>query len=288
MSRILVLGDLNLDILADAAESARAGDEVRGVVRVEAGGSAGTFARVAASLGATVVFLGAVGQDIAGDLLERSLRDAGVEPRLRRVDMPSGAILAIRRGHERSMICSRGANDGLREEWIDRRWFDRADHLHLSGYAILADGQRAAARQAIAWASAAGASVSLDPPPANLIQSFGVGEFREELRGVNWLFPNEEEGRTLSRVSGDEAVVHTLAEEYEAGALTLGARGAIAWRGDDVDRCAAGLPLDVNPTGAGDAYAAGFVVALLSGEPLARANHAACAAAVAHLASRGA
>jgi sugar/nucleoside kinase (ribokinase family) len=288
MSRVLVLGDLNLDILADAAESAPAGDEVRGVVRVEAGGSAGTFARVAASLGATVIFLGAVGQDIAGDLLERSLRDAGVEPRLRRVNIPSGAILAIRRGRERSMICSRGANDGLVEEWIDPRWFDRADHLHVSGYALLADGQRAAARRAIAWASAAGASVSLDPPPANLIESFGVNEFREELRGANWLFPNEEEGRTLSGVSDEAAIVHALGEEYEAGALTLGARGAIAWRGGDVDRCAAGLTLDVNPTGAGDAYAAGFVVALLSGASLSRANQAACDAATGYLTRRGA
>jgi len=205
MSRILVLGDLNLDILADAAESARAGDEVRGVVRVEAGGSAGTFARVAASLGATVVFLGAVGQDIAGDLLERSLRDAGVEPRLRRVDMPSGAILAIRRGHERSMICSRGANDGLREEWIDRRWFDRADHLHLSGYAILADGQRAAARQAIAprapsvrapasyssarvWTTASSPDTLESVRPSS---SFGKSQFTPRSSSRNSLTPND-------------------------------------------------------------------------------------------------
>ncbi|MDD5264659.1 MAG: ribokinase, partial [Candidatus Bipolaricaulis sp.] len=61
MSRVVVLGDLNLDVFVSEAPEPRPGAEVRGSVQVVAGGSAGTFARVAAGLGARVVFLGAVG-----------------------------------------------------------------------------------------------------------------------------------------------------------------------------------------------------------------------------------
>ncbi|MCX6094212.1 MAG: carbohydrate kinase family protein [Candidatus Bipolaricaulota bacterium] len=288
MSRIAVLGDLNVDVFVDEARELRPGAEVRGSVQVAAGGSAGTFARVAAGLGARVVFLGAVGRDIAGDLLERSLVDAGVEACLRRGATPTGIVVAIRRGDERSMICSRGANDDLEAGWIDSYWPGYLDHLHVSGYALLAEGPRAAARRAMARAETSGASVSLDPPPANLIEAFGVERFRAELQGVRWLFPNEEEGRLLTGVPAEADIVRRLAEQYEAGALTLGTRGAIAWQAEKVDRCRAERTLDVNPTGAGDAYAAGLVVALLDGKRLDAANRAASAAASRYLSLRGA
>ncbi|MDD5264327.1 MAG: carbohydrate kinase family protein, partial [Candidatus Bipolaricaulis sp.] len=251
-----------------------------------AGGSAGTFARVAASLGARVVFLGAVGRDAAADILERSLVDVGVESRLLRSEAPSGTVVAMRRGNERSMICSRGANDDLDAEWVDAHWPLAVDHLHVSGYALLAEGPRAAARCAIAHAATSGASVSLDPPPASLIEAFGADRFRAELLGVRWLFPNEEEGRLLAGASVAADIVRRLAEDYEAGALTLGAQGAIAWRGKRVDRCRVERTLDVNSTGAGDAYAAGFVVAELNGKPLDAVNQAASAAASRYLGLR--
>jgi len=285
MSRIVVLGDLNLDIGIDETPE-RPGSEVRGSVSVAAGGSAGTFAHVAAGLGASVVFLGAVGRDIAGDLLERSLQGAGIEVHLRRTHTPSGAVVAIRRGDERSMVCSRGANDDLEAEWIDPRWLDGAAHLHVSGYALLDGRQRAAARRAIAMAADGGATVSLDPPPANLMATFGVERFRKELARVQWLFPNEDEGRVLSGKTREADVLSVLAERYQAGAWTLGAGGAIAWRGGAIDRCGVKGRLDVNSTGAGDAYAAGFVHAALDGRPLGEVNRAACDAAYHHLHGR--
>ncbi len=184
------------------------------------------------------------------------------------------------------MICSRGANDDLEAGWIDPHWPDGVDHLHVSGYALLAEGPRAAARRAIALAAAAGVSVSLTPPPANLIEAFGADRFCAELLGVRWLLANEEEGRLLAGASAEADVVRGLAGQYEAGALTLGTRGAIAWRGEEVDRCCAERILDVNPTGAGDAYAAGLAVALLDGRPLDAANRAASAAASRYLSQR--
>jgi len=286
MTRILVLGDLNLDVTVRSPGDLAPGDEVRSRVRVEPGGSAGTFARTASAEGADVLFFGSVGRDLAGDLLERSLSDAGVTPRLTRVSIPTGAIVALHQGGERSMICSRGANDGLSVDSIDPEAFGSAGHLHVSGYALLAEAQRSAAVRAIEFAREKGLSISVDPPPANLIQAFGVSRFLALLASVTWLFPNLSEGRLLSGLDDPAAVVERVAERFSVGALTLGIDGAIAWQRELRHRCRPPKLEAAESTGAGDAYAAAFTTAFHAGRSLDAANTRACSAARAHLERR--
>ncbi len=284
MKRLLVLGDLNLDIHAEEPTPTDVGQEVRSVVRAVPGGSAGTFARVAAGLGARVAFVGAVGRDLIGDLLERDLLARGIEPHLTRSDMSTGAVLALFRGGDRSMVCARGANDALDEHDLEPAWFSGLDHLHVSGYAFLSDRQARAARRAIGLAGAAGASISVNAPPAGLIAAFGVGAFLRELRRVTTLFLNRDEGRLVTGIDAPEEIVCALAVIHAEGALTLGRDGALAWLEQERNAASPPAALDVDPTGAGDAYAAAFVVHRLEGDTLGEANRAACAAAHAHLA----
>jgi len=286
MMRILVVGDLNLDIHAEEPSPTARGQETRSVVRVAAGGSAGSFARVAAKLGAQVAFLGAVGGDPVGDLLERDLVSNGVRPHLRKTDKPSGAVLALFRGGDRSMICARGANDALDEGDVDPALFVGLDHLHVSGYAFLSESQARAARRAMALARAAGATVSANAVPASLIASHGVDAFHHALQDVGFLFVNRDEGTLLTGRNEETSIVDALAASHVAGALTLGAQGALAWHGRVRSAASPPAVLDVDPTGAGDAYAAAFVVRLLSGDELETANRVACATAHAHLAAR--
>ena len=281
--RLIVLGDLNLDVFARVGGDLRPGDEARSRVHVEPGGSAGTFARVAAAQGADVHFLGAVGHDLAGDLLERSLIDAGVTAHLARSDRPTGTILALQQGEERSMVCSRGANDGLAPDAVDPAVFVQADHLHISGYAFLSKPQVAAAQRAIELAKEHGLTVSVDPPPANLIVSAGVDRFLRLLEPVDWLFPNLAEGRTLSDAETPEAIADALSERFVAGALTLGPDGALGWRGQDRARVAAEPVQYGENTGAGDTFAGAFVVALHATGEIGIATDRACHAARGHI-----
>ena len=93
MSRIVVLGDLNLDVLATLPESFSLEKEVRTSVRTVPGGSAGRFARIAAREGAEVTFIGCVGDDLAGELLIRSLKGENIQPHVKRVDSrPTGSL----------------------------------------------------------------------------------------------------------------------------------------------------------------------------------------------------
>ena len=283
MSRIVVLGDLNLDVYAKHPGDLSPGSETRSSVWTAPGGSAGTFARTAAAEGAEVTFVGSVGNDLVGDLLIRSLEESGVTPIVRRDDRPSGTILSLQHGDERTMICSRGANDGLTAEALDETAFTDADHLHVSGYAFLSPTQRGGAERAIALAKRNGSTVSVDPPPDSLIAAFGVAAFLAELADVGWLFPNLTEGQALTGFKTPVQIADALAHAFPIGAVTLGASGALAWNRNERNLEAPGETSSRNPTGAGDAYAAAFVVAFLGGTSLQAANARGCSVAAEHI-----
>ncbi len=278
MTRIVVLGDLNLDIHAHIPGTLAPGDETRNTITVRPGGSAGTFARTAAQLGASVTFIGAVGEDLVGDLLENSLVQAGVTPSLQRTSLPSGTVLAIQQENERSMVCSRGANDGLTADWVSETLPKGSNHLHVSGYALLSDAQREAAIQSFAIAADLKMTLSIDPPPASLIRAFGVDRFLGLLPEQLWLFPNLSEGQLLSGELDARKAVNVFSNRFPVGALTLGADGAIAWNGalrhvQDSESLAL-----VDTTGAGDVYASTFVTQFLQSGDIKRANDEACKA----------
>ncbi len=279
MSRIVVLGDLNLDIHAHLPGALTPGDEIRDKITVRPGGSAGTFARTAARLGASVTFIGAVGEDLVGDLLESSLVQAGVTPNLCRTASASGAVLALQQEDERSMVCSRGANDGLTPDWVSKSLRQGADHLHVSGYSLLSDAQRGAAMRAFSLARSFSMTISVDPPPTSLIRAVGTNRFLDLLPDGVWLFPNRSEGRLLSSELDVYEVVDVLSNRFSVGALTMGAEGAIAWSGASRHVQESESLALVDTTGAGDVYAACFVSQFLRSGDIERANEGACKAA---------
>jgi ribokinase len=278
MSRIVVLGDLNLDILATLPKEHPSEGEVRSPIQVIPGGSAGNFARAAAREGAKVTFIGCVGNDLVGDLLVRSLQVQGIETMVKRVDRQSGTILSLVKEDGKTMICSRGANDGLDSTWIEKVFLRNADHLHLSGYSFL---------RAIEIARSLDFTISIDPPPANLIRNFGVPAFLAEISTADFIFPNLEEGMILSGEESKKEIVDILAEGFPLGVLTLGEAGSLAWHGKERDRYVSDPITAIDATGAGDAFAAGFVLSYLEDHNLAQANQQGNRAALRVLTERG-
>jgi len=272
MIRILVFGDINLDVLTDLPSSLPDDGEVRTDVRVELGGSAANFARAAASFEVRVEFIGCVGKDPVGDILVESLVRFGVIPHVQRSNVASGTIVSLSRVGGKTMLCSRGANDMIDLSLIDEEWFDGADHLHMSGYAFLSNAQRAAARRAISIAQFHKMSISIDPPPANLITSFGVERFLAEIKTARIVLPNLDEGRIMTAEKTPERIVDSLSMRFPVGVLTMGRDGSIAWHGKKRSIQHVARIDGVDPTGAGDAFAAGFVVSYLEQHDLERAN----------------
>ncbi len=286
MSRILVLGDINLDVLASVPSSLPIEGEVRTRVVVEPGGSAANFARAAALLGATVEFIGCVGHDLVGDILVESLNGAGVIPHLQRTAVQSGTIVSLKSNRGKTMLCSRGANDMIDPSLFDEGWFAGADHLHLSGYTFLSEVQSAAAKRAISIAKLHKMSVSVDPPPANLISSYGVQAFLAKISAAGIVFPNLAEGRIMTDEDTPEEIVDSLSVRFPVGALTMGRDGSIAWDGKKRSVQHVAEIDGVDPTGAGDAFAAGFIVSYLKDGDVDRANREGHSVARSHLLQR--
>ncbi len=285
--KVIVLGDLNLDVFARVPGDRSANQEIRTTVNAHPGGAGGNFARTAANEGASVVFVGCVGSDIAGDILLRSLQECNIELHVRRTDeLPTGTIVTLSTGAEKTMLCSRGANDGIDEGWIDESLFQHTCHLHISGYSLLSESQTTVTQKAIQIAKKTGLTVSADPPPANLIRDFGAEAFARQISEIDWIFPNLEEGKTLTGKQETGAIIDSLSQSFEVGALTLGKNGSAAWQGNRQDHQGT-TPLVVSDTtGSGDAFCAGFVVSFLSNGNLSLANKQGNAAARSMLKSR--
>jgi sugar/nucleoside kinase (ribokinase family) len=189
-------------------------------------------------------------------------------------------VVVVTPDGERSMLPDAGANAGLEPADLPDDLFRPPGHLHLSGYALLTEGSRAAARAALARALDAGLTVSADPASAAPLRRVGVDAVLGWLDGVGLLLPNEEEACLLAGEPDPERAGAALAERFAEVVVTRGAGGA-AWFGPGGGRAAVEPePVAVvDSTGAGDAFAAGFLDAWLDGAQPRDALAAGCAVA---------
>jgi sugar/nucleoside kinase (ribokinase family) len=255
--RVVVVGDLVTDVLAAVPGPVAVGSDTPARIRVAGGGQAANTAAWLARCGVPVTLVAVVGDDPAGRDRVAELTAAGVDCAVRRVSgVPTGTLVVLTSGGERTMLADRGAADRLRPADIDDA-LDRvagARHLHLSGYALLGDGSRAAGRHALAAARARALSTSVDAASAAPLRRAGPAAFLDWVSGVDLLFANADEAALLGAAPPPAIVVKQ------------GAAGA-RWLGETAHRVA-GLPATVvDPTGAGDAFAAGLLAVWLAGAP---------------------
>lgn len=263
---MLVVGDVIDDILVRPKAPLRPDTDVASEIISTPGGSAANFACWMASLRKDVNFVGRVGhQDLARHT--ENLKSFGVHPDLQSdSEKPTGSIVVLVEGQHRTFLTDRGANQNLDVSLIADSLF--RDLVYISGYSLLSLSQ-AAVRELIDRAHNLGAKVACDPGSAGFIQDFGVKGFLEALAGVDILLPNLEEGRLLSGEDRPELIVGFLAERFDTVALTMGVDGCAVQSKRGFQLVPAIAAEVVDPTGAGDAFSAGLLNALLDGRDLA-------------------
>jgi ribokinase len=274
MSRVVVLGDVMVDVVCRLRGPIALGSDAPARIEFGYGGSAANVAAWLAVAGTSPVLAGRIGADERGRAAEAELRAAGVETRLA-VDESAATgtcVVLVGPDGERSMVPDAGANDRLADDDLADSLLRQGGHLHLTGYSLVREGSRRAARSAIGRAVAAGMTVSVDPSSAALLSP----AFLDELDGVSILMPNAAEATVLSAHADPEAAAPALAERFSEVVVTLGRAGALWTDGRSVFRAAADDVPVVDTTGAGDACAAGFLAARLSGEGPAEALRAGC------------
>ena len=259
---IVCLGDLVLDVIVRLEQPLATGADATSRITLCPGGQAANVAAWVAALGGRSRFVGKRGADDAGALAAARLLELGVE--LAGPVEPSGSGVIVSLVHpsgERTMCSDRGVATTLEPDEIDESWLADCEHLHVSGYALLREPVRFAARRAIELARTAEGRVSVDLSSWSAIRDFGAERFRAELVELapDVVFANEEEDRILG---GPLAGCTWIVKRGKAGASF-----------DGVERSATPVPTVVDSTGAGDAFAAGW---LLGGPDLALEAGARC------------
>src|SRR5579862_260185 len=249
---IAALGDVMLDVIVRLEEPLAPGGDVRAETRTTTGGQAANVAVWAASLGAGARCVAKRGDDPTGELVARELAARGVELVGPVAQGATGVVVSIVGADgDRALASDRGVAPTLAPDELDPAWL-ACDVLHLSGYALLREPIATAARRGVELARERGARISVDLAAWTEIRAFGPVAFREMLDTIapDVLFATEAEWELLG---GAYLTAPT-------GVLKRGARGCTVMTADSQLDFAA-VPVEVvDPTGAGDALAAGFLL----------------------------
>lgn len=246
--RVVSLGDLVLDVVVRIDTEIARGADTPARITLSAGGQGANVAAWVAALGARARWLGKRADDAAGRLAAEQLAARAVELVGPVEPAGNGVIVSLaERDGERSMFPARGVATTLAAAELEPEWLD-CDHLHLSGYALLAEPVATAAARAVELARAASARVSVDLSSWSTIRDAGADRFRALVASLepDVVFANEEEDAVFGGAL--PGVTWILKRGRDGCSFAGDERPALPVR--DV----------VDTTGAGDALAAGWIV----------------------------
>ncbi len=277
--------------LIDAAEAERLYAAMGPGVE-SSGGSAANTCAAAAALGARVGFLGKVAADQLGGVFRHDITAAGVRfptPPLAGGAPTARCLILVSPDGQRTMNTFLGACTAFGEADLDAAAIRAAGIVYLEGYLFDPPAAQAAFRAASAIAHAAGRKVAItlsDPFCVARHRDAFLAFVREE---ADILFANEAEICALYQVERFEHAANLVRGDVDLAALTRSERGSVIVAGDATHEVAAMPVRVVDTTGAGDAYAAGFLAALARGHALPECGRwaaAAAAEAIGHFGAR--
>jgi sugar/nucleoside kinase (ribokinase family) len=265
----LVKGSMRL---IDAEEAERLYSHM-GPAHQVSGGSAGNTAAGVAALGGCAGFIGQVAPDQLGDFYRHDLTSAGVEFTTAAADVGQptarSMILVTPDGH-RTMNTFLGAAQHLPKSALDEQQIRDSAILYLEGYLWDPETPRFAMVRAIEVAREAGRKVAF-----TLSDTFCVDRHRNgfnqllDQRRIDILFANQAEVEALAGVAHLETAIDAIRPKVETLVVTRSEDGALGVRNSErADVPAEPIDKLVDTTGAGDLFAAGFLLGTARGKSL--------------------
>lgn len=284
-----VIGDLVEDVVVWLSEPLQHGTDTEAEIFHTRGGSGANVASFAGRLGPTR-FIGCVGDDNLGTVLVHDLQAEGVDVRVQRTHVTGTVIILIDQDGERSMLPHRGASAML--DSVPDEWLDGLELLHISAYSFNGEPVGETVIDVIRRAKVRGIRVSIDVSSTGMLAHYGVERFLELMIDLrpNFLIGNESEMAFLGVVVGGRlgAVASRLPDTIIV--TKAGADPTVVHQPKHEPLTVAVPPVPAvrDLTGAGDAFAAGFLTSFLATQDLEAACVGGHASAARVLSSPGA
>ena len=277
------IGDLVEDVVARLNSGIAHGTDTDVEILRRRGGSAANVAVAAAEVGASVRFVGRVGADAIGAALVSDLETAGVDAVVQRAGRTGTIIVLVDASGERSMLPDRAAAAEL--DAVSVADLDGVDWLHIPAYSLVRGPLADVSIEAIRIVNERGGAVSIDVSSVAIIEEFGVTSFIELLATLDptVVLCNRDEADLLnvSIEGGLPGIPITVVKDGGGDAVALDDSRLIA------SSPALKLPEVRDTTGAGDAFAAGFITEMMDGNDVDAAlvnGHAVAAGVLTRLA----
>jgi sugar/nucleoside kinase (ribokinase family) len=252
---VVTLGDLVDDIVVHLDGPVQLGSDTSSTIRRRGGGSAANFAGTVARLGHQARFLGQVGDDAIGTVLVDELAAAGVDTTaVQRGGMTGSIVVLVDDAGERHMLTDRGASVLLGH--VEAAWLSGASVLHVPLYTFATPPLSRAASELVGIAHTLGVPVSVDLSSSALIDTLGTAAVADLLTTLDpaVVLANDDEARALGGHLTDlaERTLVVVKAGADAARLLFPGRAPVK-----VPAITVGHVVDT--TGAGDAFAAGFL-----------------------------
>ena len=251
-----------LDVTAVVGASIKQGVETRAQISTQGGGAAANVASWLAVSGTPAQVIARVGDDAAGQTVLTELDKYGVSHSETIVPGANTGVVIVLVDAlgERTMFPDSGANSGL--SLADLPPLDEITAVYLSGYPLVNPNSRQGALDILRAVKERGLPVIFDPSTVGVLLEVGLNQVREWLALVDVVILNEEEAHFLSGKNNPVEAAAELLKKTPLVVIKRGGNGALAQaRGSGVVQIPAVETDVVDTTGAGDAFAAGFILA---------------------------
>jgi sugar/nucleoside kinase (ribokinase family) len=259
--KIIFVGDVMQDILISHKDEIAFGSDTQANIKIQGGGSATNAAVWASTQNLEVGLVARIGDDQTGKIILEELNRPNLNLNLVKtngVSSGSCAILIDATG-ERSMFPDPGANIFLTSNDVPKEWFEQAEIIHISAYSLLRKNTKNAIGEIIKIAKENGLKTSVDVASSQpLIDNDGFNALKD-LAPWDYLFANKDEAQVL----GDITKIKSLCKNL---ILKQGSKESL-WIKEDFEIKDVPEKVEVvDLIGAGDAFAAGFLVGVINKE----------------------
>jgi fructokinase len=246
-----------------------------GLKKRACGGSAANTIIGASYFGAKAYYTCNVANDEAGEFYVADMQAAGVDTNMngtRDQGVTGKCLVMVTPDAERTMNTYLGITSELHQKHINEDALAQSEYVYIEGYLVTSELSREAAIRVRELARQNNVKVAMTFSDPAMVQFFKEGITDMIGNGVDLLFCNEQEAKLFTNTDHLDAAIERLKKVAKTFAITLGAKGAVAFDGEQLHIIAAHSVTAVDTNGAGDMFAGAFLYAITHGHDFATAG----------------